>query len=164
MGSKNTNKSSNNTDKPIMGRPRKITTKRLIENMKKQGAVNTFEILMGVPFITSETIADFLGVSKETLVRWIKRTYGKTFDDLKAEKMEGLKLKLAGKQFEVAFQGDKTMLIWLGKQYLGQTEKQELTGKDQGPIAIKQEYDLDSLSIEELEQLSYLQGKITKKA
>lgn len=30
---------------------------------------------------------------------------------------------LRAKQFEVALGGDKTMLIWLGKQRLGQSEK-----------------------------------------
>jgi hypothetical protein len=29
------------------------------------------------------------------------------------------------------------MLIWLGKQYLNQADKKELTGKDGGPIRLK---------------------------
>lgn len=33
-------------------------------------------------------------------------------------------------QFKLALLGDKTMLVWLGKQYLGQADKQELTGRD----------------------------------
>ena len=41
---------------------------------------------------------------------------------------------LRRRQFEIAMAGNVTMLIWLGKQYLGQVEKQELTGTDGGPI------------------------------
>jgi hypothetical protein len=33
--------------------------------------------------------------------------------------------------------GDKTMLIWLGKQRLGQAEKQEVGGMDGKPIENK---------------------------
>jgi hypothetical protein len=32
--------------------------------------------------------------------------------------------------------GNPTMLIWLGKQYLDQKDKNELTGKDGGPLTV----------------------------
>lgn len=40
-------------------------------------------------------------------------------------------------QFTVAMKGCKTMLIWLGKQYLGQSDKQDLThkGDKDAPVA-----------------------------
>ena len=36
-------------------------------------------------------------------------------------------IELRQKQFEMAINGDVRMLIWLGKQILGQSEKQEIT-------------------------------------
>ena len=43
---------------------------------------------------------------------------------------------LRRKQFEVAVAGNPTMLIWLGKQFLGQADKQEVTGQNGGPLQI----------------------------
>ena len=43
---------------------------------------------------------------------------------------------LRRKQFEVAIAGNPTMLIWLGKQFLGQADKQEVTGQNGGPLQI----------------------------
>ena len=45
---------------------------------------------------------------------------------------------LANKQIDVAMGGNVTMLIWLGKQLLEQTDKSqyEHTGKDGGPIVM----------------------------
>jgi len=49
-----------------------------------------------------------------------------------------MRIKLAQKQYEVAMSGNVTMLIWLGKQYLSQSEKQELSGSsDNGKPIIK---------------------------
>jgi hypothetical protein len=44
---------------------------------------------------------------------------------------------LRRKQFEVAMSGHPTMLIWLGKQFLGQADKQEVTGQNGGPIQVR---------------------------
>ena len=44
---------------------------------------------------------------------------------------------LRRKQFEVAVAGNPTMLIWLGKQFLGQADKSEVSGKDGGPIQVR---------------------------
>jgi hypothetical protein len=41
---------------------------------------------------------------------------------------------LRRKQFEVAMEGHPTMLIWLGKQYLDQRDKNEVTGVDGQPL------------------------------
>lgn len=101
-----------------MGRP------KLLDNDEKTR--KQFETLMGIPFVTSQVISDFFGVGNSTFIRWVKQTYGLTFDELKAQKQEGLKLKLAGKQFEVAMQGNVSMLIWLGKQWLGQRDKEDI--------------------------------------
>ena len=43
---------------------------------------------------------------------------------------ESGKASLRRKQYEVAMGGNCTMLVWLGKQYLGQTDKIDASVKD----------------------------------
>lgn len=88
-----------------------------------------FEALMGIPFVTAEAVCEVMKISESTLTRRLKDHYGLNFDDLRTAKQGGIKLKLAGKQYEKAMKGDNTMLIWLGKQWLGQSEKHETTHK-----------------------------------
>jgi hypothetical protein len=47
-------------------------------------------------------------------------------------------ISLRRKQMQAAENGDRTMLVWLGKQWLGQTDTQrtEHTGRDGGPIEV----------------------------
>ena len=87
------------------------------------GKVELFNALMGIPFATEETVADCLKVSRCSLQRFVKEKYNTTFETIKLEKRQGLHLKLAGKQYEVAMKGSVPMLIWLGKQWLGQRDK-----------------------------------------
>ncbi len=60
-------------------------------------------------------------------------------------------ISLRRKQKQMADAGDKTMLIWLGKQWLGQRDKQdvEMSGKEGG--AIRHEHDYSNLSDAELD-------------
>lgn len=67
---------------------------------------------------TNQEIADIVGVSHDTLTRRCK-----------AELEEGRafgRMSLRRKQWDVALAGNVTMLIWLGKQQLGQSDKQEV--------------------------------------
>lgn len=73
---------------------------------------------------TQNEIASFLGVSVDTLLR------RKEFCELHKKGMEEGRMSLRRLQWKKANEGNVTMLIWLGKQYLGQSDKQELTGKD----------------------------------
>jgi hypothetical protein len=73
---------------------------------------------------TQNEIASFLGVSVDTLLR------RKEFCELHKKGMEEGRMSLRRLQWKKAQDGNTTMLIWLGKQYLGQSDKQELTGKD----------------------------------
>ena len=63
---------------------------------------------------TMNEMVDIMGVSKDTL----KRNYAHIIDKGKSEG----KMRLRRKQVEVAMSGNHTMLIWLGKQMLGQSE------------------------------------------
>lgn len=80
---------------------------------------------------TENEIASFLGVSVDTLLR------RKEFCELHKKGMEEGRMSLRRLQWKKAQDGNTTMLIWLGKQYLGQSDKQELTGKDGQPLESK---------------------------
>ncbi len=71
-------------------------------------------------------IAATLGIDEGTLRKRCETDNKCTFSEFsQLKKAKGDEL-LKCKQFEVAMSGDKTMLIWLGKQRLGQAEKQEI--------------------------------------
>lgn len=74
---------------------------------------------------TGEEIASVLGVSYDTLERRVKEKYNISCADYIKEKSAGGRASLRRHQYKLAEAGNATMLIWLGKQYLGQTDKQE---------------------------------------
>ena len=80
--------------------------------------------------LTNKEIAEALGYDDSTL----KRKFEKNLIKGKAD----LKQKLKRKQIAVAMQGNVSMLIWLGKQYLDQSEKVVETGDYQIVIKRKQ--------------------------
>lgn len=76
------------------------------------------------------SIAGMFGIAPETLYRACQREHNVNFDTYSQQKKSEGKQLLRAKQFEVAMTGDRLMLIWLGKQYLEQSDKKELSGKD----------------------------------
>lgn len=72
---------------------------------------------------TLEEIAGVLRVSEDTVERWCERTYELGFADTYKKFSANGKTSLRRQQFELAKKGNATMLIWLGKQYLGQSDK-----------------------------------------
>jgi hypothetical protein len=77
-------------------------------------------------------IAGILGISPDTLYRACMEENKIGFADYSAiKKGEGKEL-LRARQFQVAMEGDKTMLVWLGKQYLLQQDKSEIDHKNNG--------------------------------
>jgi hypothetical protein len=69
--------------------------------------------------LTNIEIADFLGCSEGTI-------RGRFYENLRKGRAE-MKKRLRQKQLDVAFKGNVAMLIFLGKSYLGQSEKQEVS-------------------------------------
>jgi hypothetical protein len=72
---------------------------------------------------TLEDIAHVLHVSEDTIERWCERTYELGFADTFKKFSATGKTSLRRYQFDLAKKGNPTMLIWLGKQYLGQSDK-----------------------------------------
>lgn len=87
---------------------------------------------------TGEEIASVLGIDYDTLQRAVKRDHKVNFAEYFKQKANGGRASLRRMQWKAAESGNTTMLIWLGKQMLGQTDKQqtELTGKDGEGIKI----------------------------
>lgn len=70
--------------------------------------------------------SEMLGVSEDTIQRAVKKEHRLTFSEYRNKKMGRVRIKLLQKQIEVAMSGSVPLLIWLGKQYLGQLDKQEV--------------------------------------
>lgn len=71
-------------------------------------------------------IATQMGISNETLYRNVRERYNVDFGVYATyKKSEGREL-LRMKQWEVAMKGDRTMLIWLGKNLLDQKDRSEM--------------------------------------
>lgn len=75
---------------------------------------------------TNREICEFFRTTDKTLSAWCKRTYGQGFDEIYKELRGAGKVSLRRMQWRAA-ENNVTMLIWLGKQYLGQTDKQAVS-------------------------------------
>lgn len=89
---------------------------------RKEICPRQFEVLCGLQ-CTAQEMCAALSVSRTTLWRFCRRHYGMNFETIFAEKrLPGfVRLRLA--QWRLAMQGNTKMLVWLGKQYLGQSNK-----------------------------------------
>lgn len=94
------------------------------ENIDK----DVLEYMAGLPLSTKDGIASALKISDRTLLRYIQSEYGCDFVTFKQVQREKLGTKIINKQLELALngKGNAQLLIWLGKQYAGQTDRQEI--------------------------------------
>ena len=103
-----------------MGRPKLDIDEKVVESLAKVGATNC-------------EIADHFGCD-ETTIR-------DRFTELLRKTRATRKIKLRELQLNLAHTGNLGMLIWLGKQYLGQSDKveqkQEITVKDESVDELK---------------------------
>lgn len=96
-----------------VGRPRKEINK---EQFEKLCAMQC----------TEEEMCGFFGITDKTLSSWCKREYGENFSDTFKKYSQDGKISLRRNQFKMA-ERNVSMAIWLGKQYLGQKEQQEVS-------------------------------------
>jgi len=80
-------------------------------------------------------------VSVPTIQRRIKAEYGLTFDAYYKKNSAFGRVSLRRAQFKAAHAGNPAMLIWLGKQNLGQRDQPAIEGADETakPIPVKYE-------------------------
>ena len=69
--------------------------------------------------------ADIMNVHPDTVSKKIKTKYKMSFPEYREKKMSVTRVKLYQKQIDVAMAGNVSMLIWLGKNILGQSDKVE---------------------------------------
>lgn len=91
---------------------------------RKEFNWDEFDKLCGI-HATQREVADWFEMSEDTVDRRIKEQFGVTFAEHVKQRQAPGKISLRRKQYEMAMNGNVTMLIWLGKQYLGQADKQE---------------------------------------
>lgn len=80
---------------------------------------------------TKKEIASAFEMSDRNLLKRCEAKFGKGFSELYDEYSADGKISVRRKQYEVAMEGNVPMLIWWGKQYLGQRDM-----KDEGEKAI----------------------------
>ena len=104
---------------------------------KKEIDRKTFEKLCGLQ-CTIHEITAFLDVSEKTLIAWCKETYDLPFSKVFAIKRQAGFISLRHAQFQMA-EKSAAMAIWLGKQYLGQTDKDYWQRRqDEKALALKE--------------------------
>lgn len=90
---------------------------------KKQIDQEQFEKLCELQ-CTQEEICGWFDVTDKTLTSWCKATYRSSFSEIYNKKREKGKISLRRAQFQLA-QKNAAMAIFLGKNYLGQTDRIE---------------------------------------
>lgn len=110
-----------------------------------------FDALCGVRCTLAE-IASHFDCSEDTIERAVQRDKSQGFADYYRQKEGRGAVALRRKQYQLALNGNVTMLIWLGKQRLGQTDKQvhEVGGTEGAPVMFK--LDLASASLARLHE------------
>lgn len=98
------------------GRPRKEIDQKIFENLCMLQC-------------TEQEILAWFGITDKTLNSWCKRTYGMGFSETYKEKRGKGKISLRRTQWQLA-EKSATMAIWLGKQYLGQSDNPTIEPED----------------------------------
>lgn len=108
MPKKSKDTKQNKTSKSKIGRPKKEIDQKQFEEMCKIQC-------------TEEEICNILDVGVDKLLRWCMETYNDTFTNTYKKLSANGKMSLRRFQYQLA-QRSASMGIWLGKQYLGQTD------------------------------------------
>lgn len=88
---------------------------------------------------TIEEIAGFFKCNKDTINAWCKRTYDEGFSETYKKHSQNGKISLRRYQLRLA-EKNASMAIWLGKQWLGQTDKQEVVFTENNRLQVMSDY------------------------
>lgn len=99
---------------------------------------DAFDKLCQIQCTLSE-IAGWFDCSEDTIENRVKKEKKMKFSEYYEKKSSKGKISIRRKQWQMAVAGDRTLLIWLGKQYLGQTEKTQVSGNQSAPVVISAE-------------------------
>lgn len=117
-----------------MGRPR------------KEIEWDIFDKICAMPIYEgTEEVAERIGLSVDSIERKLKERFGEdsdvTFAGYIRQQRSAFCESILGAQHNAAKKGNATILIWLGKQYLGQRDKVELSGPDGKEFVFKYKVD-----------------------
>lgn len=104
-----------------MAQPKRSRVGRPNIEIKK----DEFEKLCGLN-CTEEEIAGWFNCSEETIRRFCKKEYNQQFCEVYKRLSAKGRISLRRTQFRIAEDGNATMAIWLGKQILGQKDRQDV--------------------------------------
>jgi hypothetical protein len=91
---------------------------------------------------TQEEICAWFDIDEETLSTRIFENCGKSFSEYFKQNKGFGKVSLRRKQYQEALKGNTALLIWLGKNWLGQADKQEVSTDNDKVIKVSvEEYD-----------------------
>ena len=107
---------------------------------------------------TLEEIAGFFKCNRDTIDAWCKRTYKDGFSAIYKKYSQNGKISLRRYQFKLA-KHNASMAIWLGKQYLGQTDKLELERADKDDTL---KVEMVAPSEKDIERLKEIREKLFK--
>lgn len=141
---------------------KKVAKKSAKKKPKKTGRPLTkidWEKVDGMLHIqcTGEEIASILVIDYDTLQTACKRDKKHSFSEYSAIKREGGKASLRRNQWKMS-EKNPAMAIFLGKNLLGQKDKQEIDHT--GEVKVKDAFDISKLSTPELKRLKELQEKM----
>ena len=112
------------------GRPKAIIDWKKVDLMLKAHCSGT-------------SIAETLGINKETLYDAVKREKGISFSEYSQQQKEVGRDHLKLSMFKKAINGSNTMLIWLSKQYLGMSDKTQFSVPEKLVIDFIEDDDTD---------------------
>lgn len=127
-----------------------MASKRKIGRPLKEIDKVQFEKLCNLQCTLLE-IAGFFNCSDDTIERWCKRTYKTNFAECFKTVSQGGKISLRRTQFKLA-ERSAAMAIFLGKQYLGQTDKTEMD------VNTQIQNPLEGISTEDIKKLIDKEG------
>ncbi len=107
---------------PGMGAPKKFFDWDFVDSLLRLNASLEYICEELIKRENQEINIKTLNAKKKFVERRIREKFDLTFVDYKSKRLEPKRLSLFKKQYDVAMSGNVTMLIWLGKQLLGQTD------------------------------------------
>jgi hypothetical protein len=105
---------------------------------RKEVDKETLEKLFYMQCTQTEIMGWFGIQTKDTLNNRIREIYGEdqSYSTIYEQKRQGGRIAVRRKQMQVAESGNVSMLIWLGKQYLGQSDKNEVQSEETVTVKI----------------------------
>lgn len=109
---------------------------------------------------TRKEASDWFDVSESSMDRFVANNFQMNYEALRQKSFTKTRMQIKKAQIEAALNGSNVMLIWCGKQYLGQMDKMEqkteISGPNNEPL-IKSDEELKQRALELQQKLNELE-------